>query len=90
LGAKGAAISTALSCIMLFWIRTMFARKLWCNFSIKYYIIIQFLFLVLIQIIDFRLSKYYEIITVLFILSIIFLMIKKQLNILFSTIKKLF
>jgi O-antigen/teichoic acid export membrane protein len=88
LGAKGAAISTALSCIMLFWTRTMLARKMWYNFSIKYYIVVILLLFLLIQIVDIGFSKLFEIATVAFIFFILFLLLKKQLYVPFHGGKK--
>jgi O-antigen/teichoic acid export membrane protein len=80
LGAKGAAISTALSCILFFWIRTMFARKIWYKFPIKYYIVNMFMLLVLIQVVDFDMPRRFEVIVLVFILLVNFFIIKNQIK----------
>jgi O-antigen/teichoic acid export membrane protein len=80
MGAKGAAISTALSCIMFFWIRTIFSRKLWYNFPVRNHIVVMFMLLVFIQIVDFGMPRYFEIITVIFILFVNFFMIRSRIR----------
>jgi O-antigen/teichoic acid export membrane protein len=87
LGAKGAAISTAVSCIAHFFIRVCFSRKLWIKFSMKI-VYLDILFLgILVLCAEFFLIKIFEIGIFVLILFFNFTMIKKHINI--DTIKNI-
>jgi O-antigen/teichoic acid export membrane protein len=79
LGAKGAAISTAVSFIILFFLRIYFSGKVWIKFSIKEVSFDVILLIILTLCIEFSLSLINEIIIVLAIIVINFLIIKKYL-----------
>jgi O-antigen/teichoic acid export membrane protein len=79
LGAKGAAISTAYSLIICFFVKMYFARKLWYKFPVKYIFIDIFLVVLLIVSIESGLPKYFEIIIFGIILSVNFILIKKNI-----------
>jgi O-antigen/teichoic acid export membrane protein len=81
LGAKGAAISTAVSYIVLFFLRVYFSRKLWIKFSIKMIFFDIILLSILILCVESSLGKFIEIAIILVIVITNSLKIKDILNI---------
>jgi O-antigen/teichoic acid export membrane protein len=81
LGAQGAALSTAFSYTLWFFVRFCFARKLWYKFSMKNYIIDLLLILLLLQCVQFNAPRFIEIIVVIVIFIINLFMIRKKVDI---------
>jgi O-antigen/teichoic acid export membrane protein len=81
LGAKGAAISTAISYIIHFFIRIYFSRKVWIKFSIRMVNIDMIFLIALILCVEFGLNKFIEIGVFMLILFVNFLMIRKHTNV---------
>jgi O-antigen/teichoic acid export membrane protein len=74
-GARGAAISTCISYLVFFWMRTLFSRNLWYKFDIAKYIINIFLLFILVFIIEIKISRIFEIVItgLIIIMNILFL-----------------
>jgi O-antigen/teichoic acid export membrane protein len=81
LGAKGAAVSTAFSFIISFLIKMYFARRLWYKFSVKNIFIGIALVLLLIISVEFGLPKYFEFLILGIIISVSFIMMKKNITV---------
>jgi O-antigen/teichoic acid export membrane protein len=64
LGAKGAALSTAISYLLFFIARTLFSRKLWYKFKLNKYLINILLLGFLVALIELKMPKYTEIILI--------------------------
>jgi O-antigen/teichoic acid export membrane protein len=70
LGAKGAAVSTAVSYLLFFLARTLFSRKLWYKFKLNKYLINILLLITLVILIELKMPKYTEIIVICFIIAV--------------------
>jgi O-antigen/teichoic acid export membrane protein len=81
LGARGAAISTAVSYILFFFLRVYFSGKAWIRFPIKMVSFEIILLIILVLCVEFSLPMFVEIIIALAIIITNFLKIKKHLNV---------
>jgi O-antigen/teichoic acid export membrane protein len=75
-GARGAAISTAISYLVFFVLRTFFSRRLWYRFKLNSYVINFGLFAILVILIELNMLKFIEIVIMFaaIVINIIFIM----------------
>jgi len=76
-GARGAAISTCISYLVFFWLRTLFSRSLWYKFGITKYIFNILLLFILVFAVELKLSRIFEILFTVIIISVNIMLIKK-------------
>ena len=86
LGGLGASISTGISFVVFFWLKTLFSRKLWFNFDLFFYFINIFLILSLAIV-----SVFFDIYLLeIFIFALVLIYNKKHIKYLLSIMKSVF
>jgi O-antigen/teichoic acid export membrane protein len=85
LGARGAAITTCISYVVFFWLRTLISRKFWYKIDLFRYLINILFLALLILCVEFRLSIYMELFIVLLLCTYNFMLLKNRFGYLFPS-----